>query len=68
MKNEKRKHDFFDPHGFNVDPELLAHDLTILIMSKRNDFEKLSIADVYNIYTQTLDKVELEIETARPFI
>ncbi len=59
----KKKHDIYDSHGFNVSPELLAHDLTILKMAKTIDFENLREREIYDIYTQMLDKFEIEIES-----
>lgn len=57
-----KKHDKVDIHGFNIDPELLAHDLTILKLSKRDDISSLSTPALYDEYTRILDEMENEID------
>lgn len=56
-----RKHDKAGKYGFDVDPELLAHDLAILQISKSNiDFQ--NIHEVYDTYTETYDEIKTIID------
>ncbi len=48
----KLKHDFVDPNGFFVEPELLAHDLALLRLSKK-DIQSLSDQQLYEEYLET---------------
>lgn len=47
------KHDFVDPNGFFVEPELLAHDLALLRLSEK-DTQSLSDQQLYEEYLETL--------------
>lgn len=49
----KPKHDLIDPNGFFVEPELLAHDLTLLRLS-RKDIDSLSDQALYEEYLKIL--------------
>lgn len=54
-------HDIRDEYGFYVDPEQLAHDLTILSLSKTNiNFDNCYV--VYDAYTKKLDEYRAIIE------
>lgn len=57
-----KKHDKFDPLGFNVDPELLAHDLTMLRLSKMAGLDNLNNDELYDKYMHILDEIEKLIE------
>lgn len=49
------KHDKIGTHGFNVPPEQLAHDLTMLKLYKSSEINSESNEDViYNAYVETL--------------
>ncbi len=61
-RKNKRKHDQLGEYGFNVDPELLAHDLALLMLSKQDGIEALHEAQLYDAYTKLLDAMEVEID------
>ena len=49
--------------GFSVEPEQLAHDLTLLMLSKSEELTKQSSEwDYYDAYVKTLQKVTDVIE------
>ncbi|MCI8442532.1 MAG: hypothetical protein HFG27_08380 [Provencibacterium sp.] len=56
-----RKHDQAGQYGFNVEPELLAHDLALLKLSKRDDLQNMGSHTLYDLYTQTLNEMETEV-------
>lgn len=49
----KPKYDLLDPNGFFVEPELLAHDLTLLRLSTKN-IDSLSDQELYEEYLKIL--------------
>lgn len=51
-----RKHDIVGK-GFDVDPELLVHDLVMLELSK-TDLSQLDEWKIYDLYCETLSKYE----------
>lgn len=56
-----KKHDKVGKFGFNVEPELLAHDLAMLKLSKQKDIGTLDNNLLYDEYTRILDEMENEI-------
>ncbi len=60
-----KKHDILNQNGFNVDPELLAHDLAMLMLSKHKDIQNLcddrKLSSLYSLYTNLLNEAESEI-------
>ncbi len=59
------KHDQLSKNGFNVDPELLAHDLAMLMLSEQENIQELckkqKTASLYSLYTELLHEAEIEI-------
>lgn len=58
----RRKHDQAGEYGFNVDPELLAHDLALLKMWKQVDMQDLPEDQLYETYTKLLDDMETAVD------
>lgn len=55
MNNIEYKHDLVSNIGFNVSPEQLAHDLTLLKLSRTKELtESSSEYDFYDAYVNTL--------------
>lgn len=47
-----QKHDKADKYGFDVEPELLAHELTLLKLSKSKDLNFNNEYELYDAYTE----------------
>ncbi len=57
-----QNHDLVGQYGFNVDPELLAHDLAMLKLSKQDDIQELHEGQLYDAYTKLRKAMEVEID------
>lgn len=57
-----KKHDI-NSSGFNVDPELLSHDLALLKVQLSESFKPgMNVAALYDLYTEELDLVTTIVE------
>ena len=59
----KAKHDHPSVNGFDVSPETLAHDLTMLRMYKEDLTIPENSEEFYDLYIRYLTPIRLEIES-----
>lgn len=57
------KHDKVGPRGFNVDPELLAHNLAMVKLSNMPGVGEMLSREIYDAYLKILDEMKTEIES-----
>ena len=56
------KHDNISKHGFDINPEILAHDLTMLKLYKSDSFNNEDGWELYELYTEQLATIKGAIE------
>ena len=56
------KHDKISKHGFDINPEILIHDLTMLKLYKSDSSNNENEWELYELYTEQLATFKAVIE------